>query len=57
MHAGGAEPAMTSAKMANSIGFANTIHRTYQPVNLTAVRQADETRRIGRRRIRNTREK
>jgi hypothetical protein len=43
--------------MANSIGSANAIHRTYQPVDLTTVRQTDEARRTERRRIRETREK
>lgn len=57
LQAGGAAPAITSAKMANSIGSANAIHRTYQPVDLTTVRQADEARRVGRRRIRETSKK
>lgn len=52
LQAGGAAPSTTSAKMANSIGSANAIHRTYQPVDLTTVRQADELRRVGRRRMR-----
>lgn len=52
--AGGATPAETAAKMANSISSANAIHKTYQPVDLTAVRQADEARKRGRQRMRNT---
>lgn len=50
--AGGATPAETAAKMANSISSANAIHKTYQPVDLTAVRQADAARRRGRQRMR-----
>lgn len=38
---------MTAAKMANSISSANAIHKTYQPVDLESVRQADEARKIG----------
>lgn len=51
-NAGGASPSNTAAKMANSISSANAIHKTYQPVDLESVRQADEARIIGRRRIR-----
>ncbi|MFS2326342.1 hypothetical protein U2P60_13165 [Brucella sp. H1_1004] len=50
--AGGATPAETAAKMVNSISSANAIHKTYQPVDLTAVRQADAARRVGRQRMR-----
>lgn len=57
LQAGGAAPSITSAKMANSIGSANAIHRTYQPVDIATVLQADEARRIGRRRIRETSKK
>lgn len=52
LQAGGAAPQTTAAKMANSISSANAIHKTYQPVDLETVRQADAARRIGRRRIR-----
>lgn len=51
-NAGGASPSTTAAKMANSISSANAIHKTYQPVDLESVRQADEPREIGRRRMR-----
>jgi hypothetical protein len=54
LQAGGAAPQATAAKMANSISSANAIHKTYQPVDLETVRQADAARRIGRRRIRET---
>lgn len=52
--AGGATSSETAAKMANSISSANAIHRTYQPVDLETVRQADAARRRGRQRIRNS---
>lgn len=57
LSAGGASPATTAAKMANSISSANAIHKTYQPVNLETVRQADAARRIGRQRMREANEK
>jgi hypothetical protein len=43
--------AMTAlaAKMGNSIDTSKTLQRTYMPVNLAAVRTADEARRKGRR--------
>lgn len=45
------EVAMTAlaAKMGNSIDTSKTLQRTYMPVNLAAVRAADEARRKGRR--------
>lgn len=52
LQAGGAAPQTTAAKMANSISSANAIHKTYQPVDLQTVRQADEARRLGRQRMR-----
>lgn len=52
LQAGGAAPQTTAAKMANSISSANAIHKTYQPVDLQTVRQADAARRLGRQRIR-----
>lgn len=52
LQAGGAAPQATAAKMANSISSANAIHKTYQPVDLHTVRQADAARRLGRQRIR-----
>lgn len=50
--AGGAEPGMVSAKMANTIDTSNALHATYQPVDLASVRAADQARRLGRKRIR-----
>jgi hypothetical protein len=50
--AGGAEPSMVSAKMANTIDTSNSLQRTYQPVDLAAVRAADQARLVGRRRMR-----
>lgn len=38
-----------AAKMGNSIDTSKTLQRTYMPVNLAAVRAADEARRKGRR--------
>lgn len=52
LQAGGAAPTTTAAKMANSISSANAIHKTYQPVDLDTVRQADKARKLGRQRIR-----
>jgi hypothetical protein len=52
LSAGGAAAATTAAKMANSISSANAIHKTYQPVDIHTVRQADAARKIGRSRIR-----
>lgn len=57
LQAGGAAPQATAAKMANSISSANAIHKTYQPVDLETVRQADAARRVGRRRMRETDQK
>ena len=54
LQAGGALPTTTAAKMANSISSANAIHKTYQPVDLDTVRQADEARRRGRQKMRET---
>lgn len=50
--AGGATSAETAAKMANSISTSNALHKTYQPVDLETVRQADAARRLGRTRLR-----
>jgi hypothetical protein len=47
-----AEPMTIAAKMANSIESANTLHKTYAPVELSAVRAADAARLRGRKRIR-----
>ncbi|MHA6684202.1 hypothetical protein [Mesorhizobium sp. A556] len=50
--AGGATTSETAAKMANSISTSNALHKTYQPVDLETVRQADAARRLGRTRLR-----
>ena len=50
--AGRADAVTISAKMANTIGRSNALHKTYAPVDLEAVRNADEARMQGRRKIR-----
>jgi hypothetical protein len=50
--AGNAGPIGLAAKLANSIGRSNTLHKTYAPVDIEAVRSVDDARVKGRRRIR-----
>jgi hypothetical protein len=50
--AGDAGPLGLSAKLANSISRSNTLHKTYAPVDIEAVRSTDNARLRGRRRIR-----
>ena len=50
-NAGGASVEAISAKMSNSIDQNKTLQKTYMPVNLAAVRAADDARKIGRKRI------
>jgi hypothetical protein len=50
--AGNAGPIGLAAKLANSIGRSNTLHKTYAPVDIEAVRNTDDARLKGRRRIR-----
>lgn len=50
-NAGGASVEAISAKMGNSIDQNKTLQKTYMPVNLAAVRTADESRRVGRRKL------
>jgi hypothetical protein len=50
--AGEAKPTTLSAKLANSIERSNALHKVYAPVDLAAVRSADDARVRGRRRIR-----
>jgi hypothetical protein len=50
--AGDASPIGLAAKLANSIGRSNTLHKTYAPVDIEAVRNTDAARLKGRRRIR-----
>jgi hypothetical protein len=53
--AGDVSPSGLSSKMANSISVSNRLHKTYGPVQLTSVRQADEARKVGRRALREQR--
>ena len=46
--AGDVSPSSLSSKMANSISVSNRLHKTYGPVQLATVRQADEARKAGR---------
>jgi hypothetical protein len=55
--AGGANPVGIAAKMANSIGQSNALHKTYAPVDIEAVRNTDEARLQGRRKMRAANEK
>jgi hypothetical protein len=50
--AGDAGPLGLSAKLANSIDRSNTLHKTYAPVDIEAVRSTDAARLKGRRRMR-----
>lgn len=50
--AGDAGPIGLAAKLANSIGRSNTLHKTYAPVDIEAVRNTDDARLRGRQRIR-----
>jgi hypothetical protein len=50
--AGDAGPIGLAAKLANSIGRSKTLRKTYAPVDIEAVRSADNARLKGRRRIR-----
>jgi hypothetical protein len=50
--AGDVGPLGLSAKLANSIERSNTLHKTYAPLDIEAVRNADAARLKGRKRIR-----
>lgn len=50
-NAGGASVESISAKMGNSIDQNRKLQKTYMPVNIPAVREADEARKIGRKRL------
>jgi hypothetical protein len=50
--AGKADAIGLAAKLANSIGRSNTLHKTYAPVDIEAVRNTDAARLRGRRRMR-----
>jgi len=45
---GNAAPTKLSAKMANTIGTSNRLHRTYVPVDVSTVRDVDDARAHGR---------
>jgi hypothetical protein len=45
--AGGADAVGLSAKLANSIGRSNVLHKTYAPVDIEAVRNTDASRLQG----------
>ena len=47
--AGGAQPTHLAAKLSNTLSQSNSIYDTYTPVQLTAVRNVDQAREIGRR--------
>jgi hypothetical protein len=51
--AGDAGPLGLSAKLANSIERSNTLHKTYAPIDIEAVRNTDAARLKGRRKMRN----
>jgi NADH dehydrogenase FAD-containing subunit len=50
--AGGATGVGLAAKMANSIDRSNSLHRTYAQVSIEVVRDVDNARRRGRRKMR-----
>lgn len=50
-NAGGASVEAIAAKMGNSIDENKTLQKTYMPVNIAAVHSADQSRRIGRRKL------
>jgi hypothetical protein len=52
--AGKADALGLSAKLANSINRSNALHKTYAPVDIEAVRNTDEARLRGRRKMRGT---
>ncbi len=53
--AGGASVEDVSAKMANTLSASTRLQKTYNPVNLVAVREVDEHRKIGRAKLREQR--
>jgi hypothetical protein len=55
--AGGADAVGLAAKLANSIGRSNALHKTYAPVDIEAVRNTDAARIQGRRKMRAANEK
>jgi hypothetical protein len=55
--AGGGTPADASSKMANTISVSNRLRKTYNPVNVPAVRRFDEARTAGRKALKAERQK
>lgn len=55
--AGGATGVGLAAKMANSINTSNALHKTYAPVEIEVVREVDDARQRGRRKMRARNEK
>jgi len=50
--AGNVPPEKLSSKMANTLSASNRLHRTYAPVQLVSVRDADDARKVGRAKLR-----
>ncbi len=50
--AGDAAPLGLAAKMANTIGQSNALHKTYAPVDIEAVKNTDQARLRGRQKMR-----
>lgn len=50
--AGSIEPEKLSSRMANSLSTSNRLHKTYGPVQLSSVRDADEARQKGSAKLR-----
>jgi hypothetical protein len=48
MLAGEATPRVIFAKMANKLSVSNRLHKTYNPVDVAAVRVGDAAREVGR---------
>jgi hypothetical protein len=55
--AGDTPPEKLSSKMANSLSVSNKLHKTYAPIQLAAVREADQARLRGRAKLRGDEQK
>jgi hypothetical protein len=53
--AGDVAPEKLSSKMANSLSQSNRLQKTYAPVQLAAVRDADASRKLGRAKLKGER--
>jgi hypothetical protein len=51
----GVAPEKLSSKMANSLSQSNRLQKTYAPVQLAAVRDADASRKLGRAKLKGER--